>query len=132
MEMATASGLTLLAGEKRDPLRTTTYGTGELIKAALDRHCTRLIIGIGGSATNNAGAGMARRVAKYNVPVIVLTGSLESSFSSFHSAGIEACFAIADGPLTLEKSLRRGPNLLESQTAQLFRLWKIASSSGKI
>ncbi|MDY6826818.1 MAG: glycerate kinase [Bacillota bacterium] len=295
VEMATASGLNLLPKEKRNPLETTTYGTGELIKAVLDQQCTRLIIGIGGSATNDAGAGMAqvlgiglydhngveigrggkellklekidlsgidqrlahlqtivagdvdnpltgphgaslvygpqkgaspnaaalldralihfarmikkdlgmeieiipgagaagglgagliaflqaeirsgidlvldelqvdehlpgcrlvvtgegrldsqslhgkvpvgiaRRAAKYHVPVIALTGSIENNLSAFYNAGIEACFTIADGPLALEESLRRGPELLESKTSQLFRLWKIASSSGKI
>jgi glycerate kinase len=60
IEMAAASGLPLLAVEKRDPRRATTYGTGELIRAALDSGLRRIIIGIGGSATNDGGAGMAR------------------------------------------------------------------------
>lgn len=60
IEMAAASGLTLLAADRRDPLRTTTCGVGELIRAALDAGLRRLIIGIGGSATNDGGAGMAR------------------------------------------------------------------------
>ena len=296
VEMAAASGLTLLPGGKRDPLRATTYGTGELIRAALNHHCTRLIIGLGGSATNDAGAGMAqalgaglydrsgrqigrggkellnlekidlagldqrlpdlhclvavdvdnpltglhgaslvygpqkgaspdeadlleqalvhfaaivrkdlgvdvesipgagaagglgaglaaflqaeihpgielvldelqidrhlpgcrlavtaegkldsqslhgkapvgmaRRAVKYSVPVIALAGSIDHRcLPAFHSAGIEACFAIANGPLSLEESLRRGPELLESKTAQLFRLWKIASSHQRV
>jgi glycerate kinase len=59
IEMAAASGLALLARERRDPCRTTTYGTGELIRDALDRGAQRLLIGIGGSATNDGGAGMA-------------------------------------------------------------------------
>ena len=59
IEMASASGLTLVPPEKRNPLHTTTYGTGQLIRAALDEGCRHLIIGIGGSATNDAGAGMA-------------------------------------------------------------------------
>lgn len=58
IEMATASGLPLISQEERNPMKTTTYGTGELIKDALERGCTRLIIGIGGSATNDAGMGM--------------------------------------------------------------------------
>jgi glycerate kinase len=58
IEMAAASGLTLIKGEK-DPLRASTYGTGQLIKAALDLGCMRIYIGIGGSATNDGGAGMA-------------------------------------------------------------------------
>jgi glycerate kinase len=59
IEMAAASGLTLVPRKQRNPLVTTTYGTGQLIKAALDRGCRKLIIGIGGSATNDGGAGMA-------------------------------------------------------------------------
>ncbi|HUV56381.1 MAG TPA: glycerate kinase [Dehalococcoidales bacterium] len=60
IEMATASGLNLVSPGKRKPLVTTTYGTGELIRAALDRGCRKLIVGIGGSATNDGGAGMAQ------------------------------------------------------------------------
>ncbi len=59
IEMASASGLTLLPKHRRDPRRTTTHGTGELIRDALDRGAKRLLIGIGGSATNDGGAGMA-------------------------------------------------------------------------
>jgi len=58
IEMAAASGLTLVPENKRNPLITTTYGTGQLIKAALDQGCRNMIIGIGGSATNDGGAGM--------------------------------------------------------------------------
>ncbi len=58
IEMAAASGLHLVPVEKRNPLLTTTRGTGELIAAALDAGAKRLIIGIGGSATNDGGAGM--------------------------------------------------------------------------
>jgi len=60
IEMAEASGLTLVPEDKRNPLITTTYGTGQLIKAALDRGCRKMIIGIGGSATNDGGAGMVQ------------------------------------------------------------------------
>ena len=60
IEMAAASGLTLVPPDKRDPRVTTTYGTGELIRAALAQGCRKLIIGIGGSATNDGGAGMAQ------------------------------------------------------------------------
>lgn len=58
IEMAAASGLTLVAANHRNPLKTTTFGTGELIEAALDADISHLIIGIGGSATNDGGAGM--------------------------------------------------------------------------
>lgn len=57
IEMAAASGLSLLAPEERDVRRASTYGTGELMRAALDAGCTRLIVGLGGSATNDAGVG---------------------------------------------------------------------------
>jgi glycerate kinase len=60
IEMAAASGLTLVPKERRNPRATSTYGTGQLIKAALDRGIRKLIIGIGGSATNDGGTGMAR------------------------------------------------------------------------
>lgn len=58
IEMAAASGLTLVPQEKRAPRITTTFGTGQLIKAALDQGICKFIIGIGGSATNDGGAGM--------------------------------------------------------------------------
>ena len=58
IEMAAASGLALVPPLQRNPLLTTSFGTGELIRAALDAGARHLIIGIGGSATNDAGAGM--------------------------------------------------------------------------
>ncbi|MBQ6599380.1 MAG: glycerate kinase, partial [Lentisphaeria bacterium] len=60
LEMATASGLALLKNETLQPLRADTFGTGELIKAALDTGARSLIVGIGGSATTDGGTGMAR------------------------------------------------------------------------
>ena len=60
IEMAAASGLPLVPTDKRDPRFTTTYGTGELIKAALDKGLGKIIIGIGGSGTNDGGCGMAQ------------------------------------------------------------------------
>ena len=59
IEMALASGLALIPDEHRDPRRATTYGAGELIRAALDDGYRRIIVGLGGSATNDGGAGMA-------------------------------------------------------------------------
>ncbi|HEY8463528.1 MAG TPA: glycerate kinase [Bacillota bacterium] len=60
IEMAAASGLNLVAPAQRNPLLTTTYGTGQLIRSALESGCQKFIIGIGGSATNDGGAGMAQ------------------------------------------------------------------------
>ena len=59
IEMAAASGLTLVSRDRRDPRRATTFGTGELMLDAFDRGAQRLLVGIGGSATNDGGAGMA-------------------------------------------------------------------------
>jgi glycerate kinase len=59
IEMALASGLALVPVDRRDARRTTTYGTGELIAAALDLGVARIGVGIGGSATNDGGIGMA-------------------------------------------------------------------------
>ena len=60
IEMASASGLYLLREDEKNPLLTSTYGTGELIKAALECDCSKIILGIGGSATTDGGAGMAQ------------------------------------------------------------------------
>ena len=60
VEMAQASGITLLSGKKRNPLLTTTYGTGQLIRDALDKGASKIYIGLGGSATNDGGVGMAQ------------------------------------------------------------------------
>lgn len=62
LEMASASGLTLVPAGEQDPRHTSTYGTGQLILAALDAGARRICIGIGGSATNDAGAGMAQAI----------------------------------------------------------------------
>ena len=58
LEMSAASGLTLLAADERNPMRTSTYGTGQLIADALARGCRKFLVGIGGSATNDGGMGM--------------------------------------------------------------------------
>jgi glycerate 2-kinase len=86
IEMASASGLPLLKKEERNPLLTSTYGTGELIKHALDRGCRNIIIGIGGSATNDGGAGMAEALGvkllnKQGVEIEGRGGSLKELFS---------------------------------------------------
>ena len=59
LEMAQASGLPMVPEEKRNPLNTTTYGTGELVLAAINAGCTDISIAIGGSATNDGGMGFA-------------------------------------------------------------------------
>lgn len=59
VEMATASGLEMLAGDRRDPMRTTTYGTGELIVAAIEHGAKKVMLTVGGSATVDCGIGAA-------------------------------------------------------------------------
>ena len=58
IEMSSAAGITLVTNEERNPLYTTTYGVGEMIRDAIDKGCRRFIVGIGGSATNDCGIGM--------------------------------------------------------------------------
>ncbi|HHY93087.1 MAG TPA: glycerate kinase, partial [Firmicutes bacterium] len=65
IEMAAAAGLYLVPEDRRDPRVTTTYGVGELIRAALDAGCRRLVVGIGGSATNDGGVGMAQALGAH-------------------------------------------------------------------
>ncbi len=74
IEMSAAAGITLVSGEERNPLYTTTYGVGEMLCDALSRGARRFIIGIGGSATNDGGAGMLealgyRFLDKNGIPV---------------------------------------------------------------
>lgn len=58
IEMASAAGITLVPENERNPLNTTTFGVGEVIKDAINKGCRRFIVGIGGSATNDGGIGM--------------------------------------------------------------------------
>ncbi|WP_018142629.1 glycerate kinase [Alloscardovia criceti] len=60
IEMAAASGIQFVDAETKNPLITTTYGTGQLVKDALDKGVRKIIVGLGGSATNDGGAGMAQ------------------------------------------------------------------------
>jgi len=60
IEMAQASGFSMVPPERRDPLVTTTFGTGQVIGAALDAGCRQIVVGVGGSATVDGGTGMAR------------------------------------------------------------------------
>ena len=93
IEMAAASGLPLLPMEKRNPLTATTYGTGELIRAALDAGLRKIIIGVGGSASNDGGAGMARalgiRFTSGNGDELPEGGAALSGLKKIHMAGLD-------------------------------------------
>jgi glycerate 2-kinase len=68
IESSQACGLDLVPAEQREPGRATSYGVGELVAAALDAGATRLVIGLGGSGTNDAGAGMLAALGATSVP----------------------------------------------------------------
>mgnify|MGYP000789072196 CR=1 FL=1 len=111
IEMAAISGLPLVPADKRNPMKTTTFGTGELIHDALERGCLRFVIGLGGSATNDAGLGMLQALGfrffdKEGHEVgsmekgIALCGALLSEISSIDSSSAhptlkKACFTAA-------------------------------------
>ena len=112
VEMARTSGLALVPLEKRDPLRATTYGLGEAIRAALDDGFRRFVVGIGGSATNDAGAGMAQalgaRLLDANGDELERGGAALAELDKIDLSGIEpraaeASFLVAcdvSNPLT--------------------------------
>ncbi len=92
IEMASASGLPLVPEEQRNPLYTTTYGTGELIKIVLDEGCTKIILGIGGSATNDGGAGMLEALGYQLLDKngsIIPRGAI--GLKALHSINVTAC-----------------------------------------
>ncbi len=85
IEMAEAAGITLVPQDKRNPLNTTTFGVGEIIKDAILRGCRRFIIGIGGSATNDGGVGMLTALGykfldEKNMPVSLGAKGLEKLY----------------------------------------------------
>ena len=81
IEMAEASGLTLLKPEERNPLLTSSVGTGEMIADAMHRGVTNIILGIGGSATNDAGIGMASALGY----VVLDAGGVKNPVSTLRS-----------------------------------------------
>ncbi len=116
-------------------LRATLHPGIELVLSALDieKHldgCRLLFTGEGKldaqTTRGKAPVGIARKAGLYNVPVVALAGSIEGDMSIFHREGISACFALADGPLSVEESIERGPLLLAAKTAELVRFWNIS------
>lgn len=115
IEMATASGLTLLSVDERNPLITTTYGTGELIRHALDHGAKKIILAIGGSATNDGGTGMLQALGvqfldQNQKPLAVGGAALQQLYaidlSNFDTRIQECEFEIAcdvDNPLVGER-----------------------------
>ncbi|WP_330961470.1 glycerate kinase [Photobacterium sp. 53610] len=98
IEMAAASGLHLVPMHERNPLLTTSYGTGELIKAVLEQHIEHLIIGIGGSATNDGGAGMLQalgvRCLDQHGQEIGRGGGVLSDLTTIDVSGLDSRLAV--------------------------------------
>lgn len=89
IEMSQAAGLTLVPVEKRNPLFTTTYGVGEMIKDAVEPGCRRFIVGIGGSATNDGGVGMLQALGFEFLDA-------EGNQIPFGAKGLETLYSISD------------------------------------
>ncbi|PWW05268.1 glycerate kinase [Paenibacillus cellulosilyticus] len=104
IEVAAACGLTLVSPEERDPLATTTFGVGELIADALERGCRRLIVGLGGSATSDAGAGMLQALGcalqDAHGADIARGGGALASLAAIDRSGLHP--RLADGSVRIE------------------------------
>jgi glycerate 2-kinase len=100
IEMAAASGIELLNDKERDPWITSTFGTGQLILDALNRQCSRILVGIGGSATNDGGAGMAEALGvKFSGEfgtIPVQGGGLLGEVIQIHTEGLDPRLARAE------------------------------------
>ncbi|HEX4795913.1 MAG TPA: glycerate kinase, partial [Humisphaera sp.] len=94
VEMASASGLALLRPEQRDPMNTTTFGTGELLMAAAELGASNVILGIGGSATNDAGVGCAQACG---LPIILQGGEPVSATEPLCGRDLDQVIMIKHG-----------------------------------
>jgi len=110
------AGWARLSDAERDPLVATTYGTGELIRAALDRGCRRMIVGVGGSATVDGGAGAMQALGSFTARVLTeMSGAKESTVKHY-------CMQLEKaGYLTLD---RAGRGKGRGGTASQYRLLK--------
>jgi len=95
IEVAQASGLALVTGTARDPMLTTSYGSGELIRHALGHSVERVVVGLGGSATNDGGTGLCQALgvrlidSAGNTIEAPITGKLLAEIESFDSTGLD-------------------------------------------
>ncbi len=94
IEMAEAAGLHLVAADERNPLHTSTFGVGQLILDALARGCRHIILGLGGSATNDAGAGMLQalgfKLSDQNGHPLPVGGAALARLSAFNDEAVPA------------------------------------------
>lgn len=110
IEMAAASGLELVPKRERNPLNTTTFGTGELIRNAIELGARRILIGIGGSATNDGGCGMAQALGTTFLDVDgkrigeSMTGGKLLNLASVVAPALKFEFAYGDHATTVDLS----------------------------
>ena len=112
IEMSAASGLWLVPYDRRNPMETTTYGTGQLLKKAVEIGCRKVIMGLGGSSTNDGGMGMAQalgvRFYNSNGSLLGFGGSQLSKISKIDMSAIDPdvlnilyeCACDVENPLT--------------------------------
>ena len=128
IDMASASGLTLLTEKERNPLITSTYGTGQLIADAYARGCRHFIIGIGGSATNDAGKGMLEalgcRFLDANGHPLTQGGESLNLLSHIDISGVKASLLRSDFTIICDVN---NPLYGESGAAHIFASQKGAS-----
>ena len=140
IEMAGAAGITLVSDEERNPLNTTTYGVGEVIRDAIDKGCRRFLVGIGGSATNDgegrmdgqtamgkAPVGVAALAKKYKKLVLAFAGAVERDARKCNEHGIDAFFPILRGVVTLEEAMKNenAKQNLADTAEQVYRTFMI-------
>ena len=122
IEMASASGLEMLKQGERNPWLTSTFGTGELIRDALDQGCRKILLGIGGSATNDAGLGMARALGvsfldERGFPVPQGGGAL-GEVRQIHMEGLDPRIKYTEIRVACDVT-----NPLTGAKGSVFRLW---------
>ncbi|MCK0716302.1 glycerate kinase [Chromohalobacter sarecensis] len=83
----------------------------------------------GQSLAGKTPVGIARRARRHGVPTLALAGRLGAGWQAVHDEGIEAAFALADGPVTLPEALARTPELLADRSEGLLRIWRLGRSS---
>lgn len=96
VEAAQACGLHLVPAEERDPERATSYGVGELVAAAVDAGATRVVVGLGGTGTNDAGAGLLKALGAVPVPATALDRG-PSTLATLESVDLEPARARVAG-----------------------------------
>ena len=152
IEMAAASGLERLTLAERNPMQTSSYGTGQLIQAALATGLKRLVIGIGGSATHDGGMGMmqalvitgegcldaqslrgkvpygiAQLAKQHQKPVIAIAGSVKVEPTQLQQAGIDAAFGAVQQVMPLTQALEQAEQQLYQTSVQVAQAIKLGA-----